>query len=967
MKKQKHHRVATYFWQAVIGILFVCSAQAIQAQSLISLANPFIGTGGHGHTYPGAAAPFGFMQLSPDSRFDGWDGCGGYHYSDSTLYGFSHTHLSGTGVSDYADLLLMPFDPKKVKKAESGRIISSFSHQNEKAEPGFYSVQLIDYKINTELTVTERAGIHRYQFENRKAHLLIDLDYRDRLLDYGFEIIDSRTIRGKRISDAWATEQHFYFYMQFSADFKVDSTTMEGKRMYLRFGNLSEIEVRVGISAVDEWGAQINLDREIGNKSFEQIKKETQQNWEKELGKIEVFSTNKDFLTIYYTALYHSFLNPNIFSDVDGRYRGTDNKIHQLEKDEQYTVFSLWDTFRALHPLFTIVQQERTEAMVRTMLRQYEQGGKLPMWELCANYTGCMIGYHSVPVIVDAYIKGLSNFDAELALKAMLGRAYQNELGIPAFMKYGFIPVEIEHESVSKNLEYAYNDWCIAIFADALGKTDVAKYFFERAQYYKNLYNPKHGFMQGKLFNTFQEPFDPREVNFNYTEGNSWQYSFFAPQDIEGMIALFGGREKFIAKLDQLFSEPMETTGRHQVDITGLIGQYAHGNEPSHHIAFLYNYVGQPHKTQAMTRQIIDEMYSAQPDGLSGNEDCGQMSAWLNLTALGFYSVTPGSTQYAITAPYMDSARINLENGKQFVIVANGLSAKNQFIQSIKLNGKIHEKLYIEHQDIISGGRLEFEMGAKPSDFGSKNPPYSKIDDQAFSIVPYFDSQKRTFTDSLCISIGKVNAEQQIYFTIDGSEPNLKSTLYTAPICIKEKTLIRALAYTNGVPSKIIETEYFKIPANWNIEIHSTYSPHYSAGGPRALIDFQRGGQDFRTGAWQGYQGKNFSATIDLGKAQRINRVGGNFIQEIRSWIWLPKNMSVYVSKNGKKWKKVAYITHDVSTESYETVVLEMAQKIKPTKARYVKFEAEYYGKIPHWHLGAGGEAYIFLDELIVE
>jgi predicted alpha-1,2-mannosidase len=937
------------------------------AQSLISYVNPFIGTGGHGHTYPGAAAPFGFMQLSPDSRIDGWDGCGGYHYSDSILYGFSHTHLSGTGVSDYADLLIMPFDPTLVKKDAGGRIISAFSHKNEKAEPGFYSVGLNDYKIKAALTVTERAGIHQYQFGHKKAHMVIDLDYRDRLLDYGFEIIDNRTIRGKRISDAWATEQHFYFYIQFSDHFKVDSMTFEKKRLYLNFGNRSDIEARVGISAVDMAGAQRNLEQEIGNRSFEEIKKQTQAAWEKELNRIQIFTSNKDFLTIYYTALYHSFLNPNVFSDVDGRYRGMDLKIHQLQNDRQYTVFSLWDTFRALHPLLTIVHQNRTEEMVRTMLRQYLQGGKLPMWELCANETSCMIAYHSVPVIVDAFMKGLRDFDHELALKAMLGRAFQEELGIPALIKFGFLPVEIEHESVSKTLEYAYNDWCIAIFAQALGKTDIAKLFFERAQYYKNLYNPKHGFMQAKLFNTFQEPFDPREVNFNFTEGNSWQYSFFVPQDISGMIALYGGREKFIAKLDELFTAPMETTGRHQVDITGLIGQYAHGNEPSHHMAFLYNYVGQPHKTQAMTRRIIEEMYTIHPDGLSGNEDCGQMSAWLNLTALGFYSVTPGSTQYAITAPFVDSAFINLENGRRFVIVANNLSSENIYIQSIKLNGKTHDKLYIEHQDIIKGGRLEFEMGSNPSDFGSKNPPKSIIENQPFSIVPYFDSQKRTFTDSLCISIGKVDAEQLIYYTLDGSEPSNNSTLYTEAICLKTNTKIRAIAYSNGVPSKVVETEYFKIPANWNITIHSKYSKHYSAGGPRALIDFQRGGQDFRTGAWQGYQGQNFSATVDLGKVERITKVGGNFIQEIRSWIWLPKNLTIYVSTNGKKWKKVAFITHNVSTESYETVVLEMAQKIKPTKARYVKFEAEYYGKIPTWHLGAGGESYIFIDELIIE
>lgn len=953
-----------------VAVLFFSQILLTNAQNLIKHVDPFIGTGGHGHTYPGAAAPFGLMQLSPDTRLDGWDGCSAYHFTDSIVYGFSHTHLSGTGVSDYADLLIMPFHPATKKQDSHGRIFSHFSHKREKAEPGYYAVELDDYQIKTEFTVTERAGIHRYHFAQNRAYLVIDLDHRDRVLDFQFDVIDNQTIRGKRISKAWAEEQHFYFYMQFSEPFKQDSSTLDGKRLYLDFGNKKALEIKVGISAVDTDGAKLNLEKEIGTRSFEEIKIKTQNTWENELNKIKIHTPNQDFLTVYYTALYHSFLNPNVFSDFDGRYRGADMEIHQTV-DRQYTIFSLWDTFRATHPLFTIVQQARTEEFIRTFLRQFQHSGELPMWELAANETGCMIGYHSVPVIVDAYMKGLKSFNTDLALEGMLARAYQNKLGIPEFDKHGFIGVEFEHESVSKNLEYAYNDWCIAVFAEQLNRPDIAKKFYERAQFYKNLYSPKHGFMQGKVFNIFQEPFDPREVNFNFTEGNSWQYSFFAPHDIEGMITLFGGKEAFAAKLDELFISPMETTGRHQVDITGLVGQYAHGNEPSHHIAFLYNHVGQPHKTQAMTRRLIEEMYTTQPDGLCGNEDCGQMSSWLNLTALGLYSVTPGSTQYQLTAPYVDSARIHLENGKEFRIAAHNLhdldGSVNPYIQVIMLNGKLHDKLFIEHADIIAGGRLEFYMGNAPSTFGAANPAYSKIENQPFSIVPFFVAEKRTFHDQICVEIGQVDPNQVVYYTIDGTEPTEKSLRYTKAVCLTNNTTIRARAYTNGVPSKEISTEFFKVPANWKVTLLSKYSPHYSAGGPGALIDKIRGGNDFRTGAWQGYQGTNFGAIVDLGKKQKISRVGGNFFQEIRSWIWMPKNLVVYVSNDGKKWKKVAVITHNVPVDSYESAAHELIQTIKPVKARYVKFEAEYFGLIPEWHLSPGEESYIFVDELVVE
>lgn len=949
----------------VTGLLIILHTLSYSQQNLIRYVDPFIGTGGHGHTYPGAAAPFGFMQLSPDSRLTGWDGCSAYHYSDSILYGFSHTHLSGTGVSDYADLLLMPYDPEKVIHDKEGRIISSFSHVEENAEPGYYQVNLSDYSISVELTAAPRSGIHRYTYKKMAAGLAIDLHHRDLVLDYAITPEGNTILHGKRISRAWAQEQHFYFYLSFSLPFTIDSTSMEGKRLFLRFPEAEELTIHVGISAVDEQGAKLNLESESIDKTFDQVKTATQQDWQNELNKITIETPDTDFKTIFYTALYHSFLNPNLFNDADGRYRGTDLKVHQTE-DKHYTVFSLWDTFRATHPLFTLVQQQRTEEFIRTFLRQYQEGGKLPMWELSANYTGCMIGYHSVPVLVDAYQKGLRNFDTELALEAMLERAHQKDLGVPAYCKFGFVPVEEEHESVSKTLEYAYDDWCIAVMADTMGKQQIAEEFYKRSQYYKNSFNPSNGFMQAKIHNSWQEPFDPTEVNFNFTEANSWQYSFFVPHDIQGLIKLHGGNTNLENKLDELFTTSSQTSGRHQVDITGLIGQYAHGNEPSHHMAFLYNFIGKPYKTQEKTRQIIREMYSSHPDGLSGNEDCGQMSSWLNLAAIGIYPVTPGSTQYTLTAPYVEKAIIRLENGNTFTIVANGTGENMPYIQSVTLNGAPYHNGYIEHSEIIAGGELRFTMGKTPTDWGSLHPPHSEVKN-SISIVPFFKTKKHTFSDSLQVEIGNTDPEQMIYYTTDGSIPTLNSSLYTDPIQLQQSATIQAIACSDSICSNVIRSEFHKIPAKWDIHISSSYSPQYTAGGDRGIIDFQRGGNDFRTGAWQGYQGENFEAIVDLKELTAVNVIGGNFIQDIRSWIWMPKKLKVWVSKDAKKWKAVASIENKVPSDSYEITTQELKAKIKRTKARYIRFEAEYFGTIPDWHPGYGGEAFIFIDELIIE
>ena len=746
----------------LVIVLFGCSQQKEKQSNQpdnTKFVNTFIGTGGHGHTFPGATTPYGMVQLSPDTRTLGWDACGGYHYTDSTIIGFSHTHLSGTGISDLGDILFMPFVGEAKLQAgapedpDSG-YRSRFSHESEKSEPGYYSVVLKDYNIQAELTATARTGFHRYTFpENETAGIIIDLAhtiYPDRKPEHEFRMISDTEIEGLKRSSGWAKDQYIYFHAKFSKPFKctlydngvkVESTEVrESKNLkaILTF-DLSaneELLAKVGISAVDNQGAKNNLETENPEWDFDAVKESAHLIWKEELSKINVTGGSDDEKAIFYTALYHTSVSPYIFNDVDGRFRGMDQTIRQSEGKDIYTVFSLWDTFRAYNPLKTVLDPDRTNDFVQTLLHKYDEGGTLPMWELVGNYTGCMIGYHSVPVIVDAYFKGIRNFDVEKAYKAMVETATYDTTGIlfpskdvqedlmPKGKLYnetlGFIPADLENKSVSKALEYAYNDWCIAQMAKELGKTEDYNRFMERSKRYASYYDKETGFMRGKNQDgKWREPFDPRHSRHqkdDYTEGNAFQWSWFVPQDVPGLVDLVGGKDKFIEKLDTLFSTSSELTGEEvSADITGLIGQYAHGNEPSHHITYMYNFVGQAWKTQKLTNQIMRELYFNNPNGLAGNEDCGQMSAWYVLNAMGFYSFCPGEPVYSIGRPIFDKVEINLPSGKIFTVAAKNNSPENLYVQSVKLNGIALEKPFFTHNDILIGGVLEFEMGAVPN------------------------------------------------------------------------------------------------------------------------------------------------------------------------------------------------------------------------------------------------------------
>jgi len=958
-----------------------------QKKILTGFVNPLIGTGGHGHTFPGASVPFGMIQLSPDTRLNGWDGCSAYYGTDTIIYGFSHTHLSGTGCSDYGDILIMPVKGNVSLTNYGYRSGFHPSPQGEEASAGYYKVILDKYHIKAELTATKRAGLHRYTFPaSKNAGIVIDLKHRDKVLESSMRIVSDTEVEGMRISQAWAQRQIVYFVARFSKPFtsvRINhhdeivsvGTELTGDSIISCFSFSTDenerILVKVGLSAVSSEGARKNLDTEIPGWDFEKTENDASLAWNDELGKIIVEGGTIDQKIIFYTSLYHAFLTPNLYMDVDGNYRGRDLKVHHADGFDYYTVFSLWDTFRAAHPLYTLTEPKRDNDFIRTFLRQYEDGGMLPVWELSGNETDCMIGYHSVPVIVDAYLKGIRNFDAGEALTAMKHSAEQDKFGLKYYRSLGFVPGDKESESVSKTLEYSYDDWCIAQLARSLDNKEDYKTYIKRAQYYKNIFEPSTGFMRAKMNNIWYSPFDPSEVNFNYTEANAWQYNFFVPQDINGLIKFYGGRGKFSEKLDAMFTASSKTTGRDQSDISGMIGQYAHGNEPSHHMAYLYDYAGRPWQTQEMVHRICKELYVNNRDGLCGNEDCGQMSAWYVLSAMGFYPLTPGSLVYAIGTPSFSRTTIHLENGKSFTIIAEGLNGNNFYIQAAKLNGVAYTKCFISHADILDGGELKFFMGPVPNKEWGSHPgdfPASSITDDLISPVPSILMGKKNFADTTSISLNVPIKDEKIYYTLDGSDPTTLSTIYQHPILIDKSTTLKAFAIIDGSPESFSITANFrKIPNNRKITLKTKYSPQYSAGGDMALIDFERGSTDFHTGSWQGYEGVDIDATIDLGEIQPVHSLSAGFLQDEKSWIFFPLEVSFFLSDDGKIFRKVAILKNDVPENKEEAITKDFSINLTEAHARYVKMVARNRGVCPPWHPGAGNKAWVFADEIVIE
>lgn len=932
--------ILTYLCLGAFLCLFL--PQVFAQQNLAGLVNPFVGTGGHGHTFPGAVVPFGMVQLSPDTRVDGsWDGCSGYHYSDSVIYGFSHTHLSGTGCSDYGDIMLMPVvSEKKVKGYEHSYINpknyqSAFSHTHEKATAGYYSVLLNKHHIQAELTTTTRVGFHKYTFpKTTQASIVLDLTHRDELLNGRIEVVNDSTVRGYRYSKAWATNQRVFFYMVFSKKIRrfengdsnqciVGNKQAQGKGVKAMFtfetGKKDPLLVKVAISQVDMEGARKNMEAELKHWDFNKVKADAEASWNKELSAIKVRGGTVDQQAIFYTALYHCFIHPSIASDADGRYLGRDFTVHQTDGFNYYTVFSLWDTFRALHPLCNLVQRERNLDFIKTFLAQYQQSGRLPMWELSSNETNCMIGYHSVSVIADAYAKGIRGFDLDLAIKACIDATRYKEWSIPTFHQKGFLEVEDEHESVSKTLEYAYDDWCIAKFiSDTKRQVRGYEHFMQSAGGWHHVYNSQSQFFQPRSNGAWYQPFRPNEVNNHYTEANAWQYSLFVPHDMEGLQQRMSPAT-LEHRLDALFTAPNQIEGRQQADMTGMIGQYAHGNEPSHNYAYLYAYAGKPEKMKQRVSQIMKELYQNAPDGLSGNEDCGQMSAWYVFSAMGFYPVCPGKNEYVI-------------------------------------NQSLFEEVYLNGQKL--------ELTTLPA--YTYNPPVLR---EVSSISPIVEASSKTFSDSLRVSIynrmddGRMIIRMRIKGKQDSvvrvQDDTLSFTIHTS------QTIE---ASVENIPHTTVTATFYKKPNNWNIQLVNQPNKQYTAGGEDGLIDGIYGDENWRKGNWQGYQKVNFESIIDLKEHRSISYLNSSYLQDSRSWILLPADVEYFVSNDGATFISVGRVSHTVPALLDSVLRQNLSLQLpEPKKARYVKVVATNFGKLPPGHQGFGDDAFIFIDEVEVK
>lgn len=785
------------------GMVAILSACGEAALSPIDSVDPFIGTGFHGHTYPGATAPYGAVQLSPDTRKGNWDACSGYHYSDSTLMGFSHTHLSGTGCIDLGDILFRP----------STQATLAFSHADEKASPGYYSVDLKSAGVLAELTATPHVGVHRYTYKEGTAPtIVVDMDHTlDNEYIYEGEVkqVTTDEISGMRRTQGWVDNQYVYFVAKFSRPF-ISMVPLSERQVVLIFDEAKgePLVCKVGVSIVSEDNARLNLEEETGlyKFNFDAIHQAMRAEWEKQLGAITVEGATQAERTTFYTALYHSKIIPNIVSDVNGAYRRHDMSVATGSASRrQFSTFSTWDTFRAWNPLMTLLDTTLVRDMIRSFLDIYDTSGELPLWPLSAGETGTMIGYHCASIITDAYRKGIRGYDAEHALEAMVASAEKNKKGAASYIKEGFIPANTKKESVSCLLEFAYDDWCIAQLAKELGHEDIYETFIQRSQNFVHVFDGSTCFFRGKRQDgNWETPFDPFAIGRSYTEATAWQYRFFVPHDVYGLTQLFGGREAFIAGLDSLFTVTSKVEGE-SADVTGLIGQYAQGNEPSHHMAYLYNYVGEPWKTQERTRQILDEMYQPTPEGICGNEDCGQMSAWYILSSLGLYQVCPGSNQFVLTAPLFDKATVWLGSGKVLMVTANQPD-RNRYITGVTLNGKEITKNYVTYEQLMQGGRIDFILSDEPDTTWAVEPeaaPYSYTEQPTVS-VPYIADDLYLFDGEMIIEPKSTTPGAAIHFTLDGKEPDENDPIYADTLRLTETTLFKARAYKEGFqPSQV--------------------------------------------------------------------------------------------------------------------------------------------------------------------
>ena len=782
----------------------------------VDYVNPFIGTGFHGHTYPGATTPFGMVQLSPDTRAGNWDACAGYHYSDTTIDGFSHTHLSGTGCADLADILFHPTTREIV--IHDGECVLQpyfFSHDDERASCGYYAVTLPDVNVGVELTAAPRTGVHRYTFAGKGPRRVI-VDLLHTVTEEKIDLCELRRtapyeLVGMRRTQGWVPDQYVFFAARFSEPF-ADVQLLGDKQAVLTFApDVRTLTIAVGLSSVSVENARMNSLAEVPELDFDAVHARAVGQWRKALGDIVVEGGSRDEMINFYTAQYHTKLTPNLMSDVNGEYRRHDQTVARMPEGESYySTFSLWDTFRAWNPLQTMVDTALVNDMIRSMLDMYDSTGELPIWPLASGETGTMIGYHAVSVIADAYLKGIRGYDADKALEAMIRSSNINKKGSDYYTAQGYIPSNIKRESVSCTLEYAYDDWAIARMAQAMGRDDVFGEYARRALNYVNVFDGSTCFFRGRQSDgNWSAPFEEFATGRDYTEATPWHYRFFVPHDVNGLIQLFGSREAFIREMDRLFTLESDEMQLDVSDVTGLMGQYAHGNEPSHHMAYLYNYVGQPWKTQELTRRLLHEMYAPTPEGIIGNEDCGQMSAWYVFSSLGFYPVCPGSNEFALTAPQFPKAVVRLANGRTLTVTADN-PRRSVYIASVTLDGKPIDRNYITYDELMQGGELHFALRPRPEyERGTDDAaaPHSLTRGEVVSI-PYTTQNVSLITEPLAVALATTTSGAEIRYTLDGSEPTETSALYAAPVPVDRSLTLKAKGFKLGAaPSRTLTLE----------------------------------------------------------------------------------------------------------------------------------------------------------------
>ena len=988
----------TMKWGIFWAVCAVWTAGHAGGQTVATPPEPnlFIGTGGHGHTHPSAQRPFGMVQLGPDTRLEGWDGCSGYHYTDTAVYGFSHTHLSGTGVSDYGDLLVVPqsgaldlrYKPLPFQHASTGDPLAEIS------VPGYYSVGLPG-GLRAELTASERVGRHRYWADpSRPFRVLIRMNHRDKAYDFAVRPVAGAAAsgapasgvstaaastsaassaagvfraEGHRFSRAWATRQKLFFALNASVPFVL--TEPEPGLFVLEFaaGSWSKtghLDLDVALSSTDTEGAWRNWTAETRREAtFNDTRRAAALDWERELGKIEVQGPS-DQVVVFRTALYHAFSVPNLWSDVDGRYRGMDDAVHQDTLHQRYTVFSLWDTYRTAHPLYALTQPERTNDFVATMLDHYTLSGRLPVWELAANETNCMIGYHAVSVLADAYVKGYP-VPLKAALRAADSTAKAAVFGLPTYRKQGYLSVEDAPESVSKTLEYAYDDWCIARLAEAAGRPDLRAEYDRRATGYRSVLDPETGLVRPRTNGGWLTPFEPREVNNHFTEANAWQYSFAPVHDLAGWTAQLGngdrraGLNRLETLLDGLFSAPSATVGREQADITGLVGQYAHGNEPSHHIAYLYNATPNPWKGQRVVRHVLDSLYRNAPDGLSGNEDCGQMSAWYVMASLGLYPLVPGESRYATGALYWDRAVLHLPDALPGVVPdglpkkggsgalgagaraegarADGAQAQvargsrtplpnhrtvefqragdGPYVARMRFNGRPVGG-WLDHQALVQGGVLEFEQQEQPVEREDWEPYANGIGSAAGAAPAPTLRVARSFANQTELRMDPPAGVESgiLRVTLHGTQkqtldvsfrgkdvfwPQQKGSGTANALVLTQTTRIEvALVQPNGAVGHTAVATATRWPNTYRVAYSSPPNRQYTGGSDNALVDGISGDVEWRKGNWVGHQGVDLVVRVDLGSKQRVDRVSVGLLKDIGAWIAFPQGVAVWASNS---------------------------------------------------------------------